>query len=185
MKKPLKFSLTLALVLTLVLVSTPGIANALILYPPIPVKPFAAEIAPGSWSWTAGVSGFEVQPDTLTTPAPPWRLIKTNGLVLSGPAYICHEFTGNQVGWFGDIYMLNGDSWVKLATTVEWVPTIEGHLMACAQAPGAGTYALFAYWVKPDNWQPSICLFASIAIQPSELIEICVLASDNCLCPDR
>ena len=179
MKNLTKIGVTLALVLTMVVVSTPGKANALILQIPLFV-PFAPEIAPGSWSFTTGVSGSEVQPDTLTATAPAWRLIKTNGLVLSGPATLCHEFSGNQIGWMGDIYMLDGDTWAKLVTTVDWVPTTEGKLMACAQALAAGTYALFAYWEKPEGWQP--CIAIPFSIQASDLNEICDLASDHCSC---
>jgi len=174
MKSWLKLSVTIALVLTMIVVTIPGKAYA----KPIPPRP---DIAPGSWTWTSGVSGSEIQPDTLTTPAPTWRLLITNGLVLSGPAYLCHEFTGNQNGWMGDIYMLAGDAWTKLATTVDWVPTTEGHLMACAQAPSAGTYALFAYWTKPDGWQPA-CFVVPASIEATDLIQICDLASVGCFC---
>lgn len=147
MKRWSRAGIVFALVITMVIVAVPGKVSAgtnLFFSSP--------DIAPGLWTWTSGATGSEVLPDTLTVPAPAWRLLKTNGLVLSGPAYICHEFTGDQVGWVGDIYMLNGDTWTKLVTTLEWVPTIEGHQMACAQAPAAGTYALFAYWEKPDGW---------------------------------
>ena len=157
MKNVSRIVITLVILLTMFVVSTPSQVGAQVLFVPIPFSP---EIAPGSWSWTTGVSGYEIQPDKLTATAPAWRLIKTNGLVLSGPAYMCHEFTGDQVGWMGDIYMLNGDSWIKLATTIDWVPTTEGKLMACAQAPAAGTYALFAYWVMPEGWNTCINPFS-------------------------
>jgi len=141
------------------------------------------DIAPGSWTWTSEASGSEVQPDKLTTQAPTWRLLITDGIVLSGPAYLCHEFTGNQIGWMGDIYMLNGDSWTKLVTTVDWVPTIEGHLMACAQAPAAGTYALFAYWEKPEGWQPpNICKPISSALIEKNDFNICNFELNPCFC---
>jgi hypothetical protein len=172
-----RVSIAFVLVLTLFFVSVPG---KVVAKPHHPVQ----EVAPGSWTWTAGVNGSEVQQDTLTTPAPTWRVILTKGLVLSGPAKICHEFTGNQNGWMGDIYLLSGDSWTKLATTVDWVPTIEGHLMACAQAPAAGTYALFGYWEKPADWQPTkICEHFHFSIKAEVvLFPICDLASDICLC---
>lgn len=178
MKKLSNIGITFVLILTMFVVSTPRKAKALDL--PIPI-PFAPEIAPGSWSWTTGVIGYEVQPDSLKAKAPIWRLIKTNGLVLSSPAYMCHEFTGNQVGWTGHIYMLNGDSWTKLATTVDWVPTREGKLMACAQAPAAGTFALFAYWEKPEGWQPA-CNVVPFSIKASEFVPICSLGVINCFC---
>jgi len=45
--------------------------------------------------------------------------------------------------------MLNGDTWVKLPTSVNWSPTGEGKLIACATASAAGTYALFGYFTQP------------------------------------
>jgi hypothetical protein len=176
MKSWSKLSITLAIVLTMIVVSTPVKVNAKILHLPFIPIPYTPEVAPGSWTWTGEASGVEVQPDTLTATPPAWRLIKTNGLVLSGPATMCHEFTGNQNGWMGDIYMLAGDSWTKLVTTVDWVPTIEGHLMACAQAPAAGTYALFAYWDKPEGWQSCKTGFTSIGA--TSLDPICVFEFD-------
>jgi len=173
MKSWSRIGIVVALVLSIAIAAVPGKVSAKAII-------FNPDIAPGSWTWTVGATGSEVLPDTLTVPAPTWRLIKTNGLVLSGPATMCHEFTGNQVGWMGDIYMLNGDAWTKLATTVDWVPTIEGHLMACAQAPAAGTYALFAYWEKPDGWQPS-CKTAYSSLEAT-YIDICDLESNNCFC---
>lgn len=107
-------------------------------------------------------------------------IIKTNGLVLSSPANMCHEFTGNQNSWMGDIYMLAGDSWTKLVTTVDWVPTTEGHLMACTQVPAAGTCALFAYLEKPEGWQTCVAFSSSIA--PAEFILICALTFNPCSC---
>jgi len=177
MKSWSRIGIVFALVLTIAITAVPGKVSA---GPIILIPIHKPEIAPGSWTWTSGASGSEVQPNTLTTPAPTWRLLITNGLVLSGPSYICHEFTGFQVGWMGDIYMLNGDAWTKLATTIDWVPTIEGHLMACAQAPATGTYALFAYWEKPEGWQP--CRTAIVSIGAAELDPICILEFDSCVC---
>ena len=170
MKNWSRIGIVFALVLTLVIAAVPAkVAAKQIIRP---------EIAPGSWTWTANTSGSEVQPETLTAPAPTWRLLITNGLVLSGPATLCHEFSGNQIGWMGDIYRLDGDSWTKLVTTVDWVPTTEGKLMACAQAPAAGTYTLFAYWEKPEGWQPSCRLVFKASFTT------CNLGKDYyCYCP--
>lgn len=104
-------------------------------------------VAPGSWD-SSGVPSSEIPMYLVTTPGPAWLQLLTNGLELSAPATICHPFRGAQFGWTGEIRMLDGDTWVKLPTTVKWTPTGEGKFIACATAPAAGTYALFGYFDK-------------------------------------
>jgi hypothetical protein len=72
----------------------------------------------------------------------------STGLTITQAAKICYPFRGGQFGWRGTIRMLSNNAWAPIATKVVWLPTIEGRLWACADAPSAGTYALFAYW-KP------------------------------------
>lgn len=105
-------------------------------------------VAVGSWD-SSGVPSSEIPMDLVTTPGPAWLQLLTNGLDLSAPATICHPFRGGQFGWTGEIRMLNGDTWVKLPTSVNWSPTGEGKLIACATASAAGTYALFGYFTQP------------------------------------
>jgi len=138
--------LAVIIALSLVMAVAPGRASAGF-YRPRPVSP---GVAPGNWEWTTGVDGSEIPMYLVTTTSPTWRLLLTNGLTIAGAAKICHPFRGGQFGWTGEIYMLNGDSWEKLATTVDWVPTTEGRLMACAQAPAAGIYALFGFYVQTE-----------------------------------
>jgi len=114
------------------------------------IRPVSPGVAPGNWEWTTGVDGSEIPMDLVTTNPPAWRLLLTNGLNVAGGAKICHPFRGGQFGWTGEIYMLNGDSWEKLTTNVDWVPTTEGRLMACAQASAAGIYALFGFYVQTE-----------------------------------
>jgi hypothetical protein len=144
MKKWINLTFALVLVLGLFLSGSPKSAYATIAEPPSP------SIAPGDWEWTsADVVGEEIpMGDILTKPAP-WLQLITNGLEIKAPATICHPFRGVQFGWFGSIYKLVGEKWVKQVTTNEWVPTTEGRIMSCAQVTSAGTYALFGYWVKP------------------------------------
>jgi hypothetical protein len=139
-------SLTFVLVLVLGLFLSNNSKSVVAGYSP-PPNP---GIAPGDWEWTsADVVGDEVaMENVLTTPAP-WLKLITKGLEIKAPATICHSFRGAQFGWFGSIYKLEGETWVKLVTTTEWVPTTEGRLMACTKAASAGVYALFGYWVKP------------------------------------
>lgn len=105
-------------------------------------------VADGSWD-SSGISSSEIPMQLVTTPGPAWLQLLTNALDLSAPATICHPFRGGQFGWTGEIRMLDGDTWVKLPTTVDWTPTEEGKLIACAKASAAGTYALFGYFTKP------------------------------------
>jgi hypothetical protein len=139
------FSLTFVLVLVLGLFFTGNSKSV-----SAELRPPSPGIAPGDWEWTsADVVGDEVaMEDVLTTPAP-WLKLITKGLEVKAPATICHSFRGAQFGWFGSIYKLEGETWVKLVTTTEWLPTTEGRLMACTKAASAGVYALFGYWVKP------------------------------------
>lgn len=106
---------------------------------------------PEVWDWYGeGVTGEEVPMVNITTTPREWYQLKANGLRVDGATKVCHGFDAGRYGWTGEIFRLVGDAWVKLPTTVGWVPTEEGHYMACAQAPAAGTYALFGYFVKAN-----------------------------------
>jgi len=146
MKNRTRLVVTLVMALALVIVSVPGQAFAL-------TKEPSTGVASGPWEWTPSVAGYEIPMNTISITKSEWGTLLTNGLYLTSPAKICHPFEGNQYGWSGDIYMLSGESWNMLITSVDWVPTIEGKIMACAQAPSAGTYALFGYWTKLADWQ--------------------------------
>lgn len=99
------------------------------------------------WVVTPSTAVVEEIPMVLVRPAAPAdQQLMSNGVELSGPAKICYPFRGGQFGWHGQIRLLADAIWVPLATTVIWTPDAEGKLMACAKAPVAGTYALFAYW---------------------------------------
>lgn len=109
--------------------------------------------APEVWEWyTEGVTGEEIPMHTVTTTPRAWYQLKANGLKVDGATRICHGFDAGRYGWTGEIFRLVGGAWVKLPTTVGWVPTEEGHYMACAMAPAAGTYALFGYWIMPEGY---------------------------------
>ena len=104
---------------------------------------------PEVWEWYAeGVFGEEVPMVKITTTPREWYQLRSNGLKVDGATRICHGFDDGRYGWTGEIFRLVEDAWVKLPTTVGWVPTEEGHYMACAMAPAAGTYALFGYFDK-------------------------------------
>jgi hypothetical protein len=97
-------------------------------------------------SWTAGTE-IDVSQAALTAPA--WLQLLSTGDKLTAPGKICHSLRGGQYGWVGEIRELINGKWVRLATTDGWVPNLEGSYLACAQAPAAGVYALFGYYVAP------------------------------------
>ena len=141
MKKYFVFLLLFGLIAAFIAAPTTISAKGPI--PPTP-KP-QAEI----WEWYGeGVTGEEIPMYTITTTPREWLQLKANGLKVEGATKICHGFDAGRYGWTGEIFRLVGDAWVKLPTTVGWVPTEEGHFMACAVAPAAGTYALFGYFDK-------------------------------------
>lgn len=108
----------------------------------------AAGVADGAWS-----TGREV---TLDIAANLELQSFGNGVVITAPAEICHAFSGGQFGWVAVIRRFVDGVWVKVPTTQGWIPNTEGTYTACAQAPSAGTYALFAYYVRPKNWSPAV-----------------------------
>ena len=122
---------------------------------PKPAAAFVPVAEPKVWEWYGeGVKGEVIPMDTITTKPREWYQLKSDGLKLDGASGICYPFDEGRFGWTGAIFQLVEGAWVKLATTVGWVPSEEGKYKACAQAPAAGTYALFAYFDKalaPDT----------------------------------
>lgn len=109
---------------------------------------------PEEWYWDiAGVTGEIIPMYTITTVPREWYQLKADGLKIDGPAKICRPFRAGRFGWVGEIFQLVDGKWVKLPTTVAWVADAEGKFTVCAQAPAAGTYALFGYWVKPADYE--------------------------------
>jgi len=106
-------------------------------------KVVAAGIANGTWS-----TGREIVID-VAYDAELQSFGK--GVVVTAPTEICHEFSGGQFGWVAVIRRLVNNEWVNVPTTQGWIPNTEGKYMACAQAPSAGKYALFAYYIQPEN----------------------------------
>jgi hypothetical protein len=107
----------------------------------------ASGVADGTWS-----AGAEVNVDLTANPAPyTWLQLLGKGVVVDQPSVICHPFEGGRYGWTADIRQLVGGTWIKVATTQDWVSGEESGYAACAFAPAAGTYALFAYYTRPDE----------------------------------
>ena len=136
MRKLSLFFNVIIIIFTVAFIAVPAPAAAFV---PVPVA------QPKVWEWyTEGVTGETLPMYTITTTPREWYQLKSDGLKVDGATRICHPFDEGRFGWTGQIFQLVEGAWVKLATTVGWVPTIEGRYLACAQAPAAGTYALFA-----------------------------------------
>lgn len=140
MKRNARFILAILFVLGLVLMSAPRQAQA----GEIRSNP---NIAGGSWT-----AGQVVDVTTLAAKAPTWLQLLTSGVKITEAGKICHPFRGGQFGWIGEIRQYKNGEWFKLKTTNDWVPSKEGEFMSCAEAPAAGTYALFGYWIRPAGY---------------------------------
>ncbi len=135
MKKVLTGLFVLVFVLGMALVNVPQIVKA----------DTSSSLAPGEWQVPAPVIGTAVE--VTSVGAPSYLQLITNGIKITAPALICHQFRGAGYNWIGEIRQLVDKTWVKVKTTTSLVPaTGEGLYVACGQANSAGTYALFAYY---------------------------------------
>jgi len=156
MKKLIYLSLSFVMVLSILFFASeqPVLSAA---WAPTP-EPKDAGPANGDWvAKTEGVTGSSVQvPATLPNE---WSRLQSKGFAVSGRTEICHPFRGGQFGWHTSVFLLEGKSWTKLPTTVEWYPDEEGQLMACAFAPVSGTYAMFGYWEWFEGFEKPVVIF--------------------------
>jgi hypothetical protein len=120
----------------------------------VPKTVSAEAVAAGDWQVPTTVTSSVAVVDLLKTPAPEWLQLVTSGIKISGPAEICHPFRGSKYNWVGEIRELKNKEWVLLTTTTAEVLGTEGIYNACAKAPEAGTYAMFAYYHKADAVLP-------------------------------
>jgi hypothetical protein len=103
---------------------------------------FIPTVKPEVWD-----TGTEYPLDLTTTPPPnEWLQALSRGVEVTEPGTICHPFRKGPFGWTGSIYQLVDDTWVKLPTTLAWIPDEEGVFTACAVAPAPGKYAFFGYY---------------------------------------
>ncbi len=112
-------------------------------------------LAAGSeWS-----SGTDVAINLDANPIPePWLQLFGNGVKVNDPTQLCHSFREGAFGWTPVIYQSSENGWIALQTTNEKAGA-EAENQACAFAPSAGTYALFAYYTKPDTASTSKCAY--------------------------
>lgn len=145
MKKIARIVLAIVFVFGFILASAPQYALAK--SDPLDAGTPVALIAGGAWT-----SGSAADVAALVGSAPTWLQWLANGVKVTEAGKICHPFRGGQFGWVGIIMQYKNGEWVKLTTTNDWVPNKEGEFMSCAQAPAAGTYALFGYWKRPAGY---------------------------------
>jgi len=122
---------------------TPGLilTPTPLVIPPAPVNGVSA----GEWS-----RGTGVPIDLMQNPAPEWLQLMDEGVSITTPGIICHPFRGARFGWVAEIRQLVDGKWVIVPTTVSQL-TAEGEMAACAEAPAAGTYALFGFYSGPSR----------------------------------
>ena len=139
MKKAFRIALLIVIVFALAAVNAPSTVQA--------IHEPNTSIAAGTWS-----TGTEAAINLDETPAPSgWLQLLANGVKVTEPGKICHEFRGGQFGWVADVRQWVDGQWVTVETTQGWLNGQEAPYMVCAQAPAAGTYALFGYYVQPKN----------------------------------
>ncbi len=148
MKKTARLVLAIVFVLGIMIASSP--LNAMAKSDELKTSTPNPLIASGSWT---GGSSMDVS--TLASSAPTWLQLLTDGVKVTEAGKICHPFRGGQFGWVGQIMQYKDGQWVKVTTVNDWVPNKEGDFMSCAQAPAAGTYALFGYWKRPAGYVES------------------------------
>jgi hypothetical protein len=147
-----KFGHALILVIVLLMLIVPSAAKAISIDPPPPPPPPPPPtptpvVYEPEWSWTSADVAGELLPMWKFGTAPhAWEQLLSTGLDISAADTICLTFRKGQFGWTGKIYQQVGETWVPLATTIQWTPNEEGQKMACAKAPSAGVYALWGYW---------------------------------------
>ncbi len=145
MKKIVRVVLAIVFVFGIILASAPQYALAKT--DPESTATPKPLIAAGAWT-----SGSAVDVSGLVGSAPTWLQWLANGVKVTEAGKICHPMRGGQFGWVGQIMQYKNGEWIKLTTTNDWVPNKEGEFMSCAQAPAAGTYALFGYWIRPAGY---------------------------------
>src|SRR5512133_2388259 len=93
----------------------------------------SSSFAPGDWKFPATVTG-KVVPVTKDG-APSYLELFTDGIKISAPALICHQFDAAGSNWVAQIRQLVDKTWVKVTTTTKLDSTSgESYYMACAQA---------------------------------------------------
>lgn len=144
MRKNGQLVFALLLVMVLIFSSTP--AN--VIAKSDPGGSTTSGIAGGSWT-----AGDELDVNQYMTNAPTWLQLLSNGDKLDAGEKSCHPFRGGQFGWIGEIRQYKDGNWIKVPTVNDWVPNKEGSFMSCVEAPSAGIYALFGYYIPPVSNQ--------------------------------
>ena len=144
MKKNLSIFICALFLIALLFSTTPTEVQA----DHLPIGGAYPGVAAENWVITSGTSSeMDVSKEAITAPA--WLQLLTKGVKVTEKTKICHAFRGAQFGWVGEIRQYKDGQWIKMPTISDWVPNKEGAFMACTEAPSAGIYALFGYYLKP------------------------------------
>ena len=148
--KNIKYMLFAAMMVAAMVLSTPMGVFAKAITPP------ADPPAAGSWTWMdESVTGTIVpQSSLMDTYVEDYAILQSDGIYVNGPTTLCHPYPGGAYGWNAEIRVWTSTGWQSVPTTNQWMPDEEGKFMSCAQVWFRGTYAVFGYWVKPDDWRP-------------------------------
>ena len=143
MKKVIRVIFATLLIVMLFAAGAPNSVKA----QPIPTT--NPSLALGDWS-----AGTNTEVNFDENPMPNWLQLLTSPVKITETGQVCHAFRSGQFGWVGEIRQLVDGKWVKVASTVGWVPNEEGSFMICFDANSAGTYALFGYFNPPKSYYP-------------------------------
>ncbi len=103
-------------------------------------------VSASDFAWNTGV---ETDLNLKSNPVPYWLQLFSRGVKIEKPATLCHPFDKGRFYWVANIYQLKDGKWIKLPTTMKWIPTTEGAYSACTDAKEAGVYALLAFYNGP------------------------------------
>ena len=142
MKKVFRFILVFTLVFGFFISSAPKTASAY-------YAPSSPSLAPGDWS-----AGTNTEVNFEDNPMQSWLQLLTSPVKITETGQVCHAFRGGQFGSVGEIRQVVDGKWVKIASTVGWVPNEEGSFTICFDANSVGTYALFGYFNPPESYYP-------------------------------
>jgi hypothetical protein len=117
----------------------------------VKTKDSSQGIAIDAWEIYSG-TGTSYNISSISSEAPTWLQLMSGGIKLKEPSKICHPLRGGQFGWVGEIRQYKNNQWLKLTTVNDWVPNKEGVFMSCTEAPQAGIYALFGYFIRPVGY---------------------------------
>jgi hypothetical protein len=135
MKKVFGITITLVIVIGFFMLNMPKLDTV------------SADIGVGSWVIPGSTETVvNVNVDDEIKSAPAWLQQVSEAIKIDKASKICYTFPQGRYGWAPQIRQYKDGKWLKIATTSEYPFSEEAPRYACANAPAAGTYILFAYY---------------------------------------